>query len=416
MLKIDKRIYLALLSALIFFIPSNLFFKFFVPSGYVNGLLIDYLIPKIYFSECILLVLLSVWSVENFRSIYFSFLKKYAPFFLLFLVLFVRQFFATKSLPAILDFIRIVEAFGLIFFLIKEKWVLKSRVFFMSWCCVLVFQSLLAITQFQVQHSVFPSYLFFGETRLANQIDIAKNKIGYEEKILPYGTTSHPNILAGFLVIGVLVLLQSFSIGRNRKFYIFLGVTALSFIALFLAQSISAWLCLFFGVIYIKWRPHWSQRHQKIYFFCVILFILFSPFFLHFLAKTFTSNTSFLRRDDLNTSAIHIIERNSLFGVGLQNFTAHIEEYSPTAEAVRFMQPVHNIFLLWVSETGLIGILLVAVLVLHFRTNNLIVVLFCLFPIMIFDHYLLTQETGLLLVSFFSFGCIMQKKKEEICH
>jgi len=416
MLKIDKRIYLALLAVLIFFIPSNLFFKFLVPTGYVNGLLIDYLIPKIYFSECILLLLLGLWSIENFRLFHVSFLKKYAPFFFLFFVLFLRQFFAIKPLPSVLDFIRIVEALGLIFFLVKEKWVIMSKVFFMSWCCVLVFQSLLAIAQFQVQHSVFPSYLFFGETRLANQIDIAKNKIGFEEKILPYGTTAHPNILAGFLVIGVLILLQSVSIGRNRKFFIFLGVTILSFIALLLAQSISAWLCLLFGVIYIKWRPHWSQRHQKIYFFCAILFILFSPFFLHFLAKTFTSNTSFLRRDDLNTSAIHIIERNSLFGVGLQNFTAHIEEYSPTAEAVRFMQPVHNIFLLWVSETGLIGILLFVFLAQSFRKKNVSAVLFCLFPIMIFDHYLLTQETGLLLVSFFIFGCIMQKKEEKICH
>ena len=59
-----KKFYPWLIAFLIFFIPTNLFFKFTIPTAYVDGLLVDYLLPKIYASDLIILSMLAMWICE----------------------------------------------------------------------------------------------------------------------------------------------------------------------------------------------------------------------------------------------------------------------------------------------------------------------------------------------------------------
>ncbi|MEA3355691.1 MAG: hypothetical protein U9Q63_04395, partial [Patescibacteria group bacterium] len=43
---------------IIFLIPCNLSKHFILPSSYVNGILVDYLIPSIYFTDILIIILL----------------------------------------------------------------------------------------------------------------------------------------------------------------------------------------------------------------------------------------------------------------------------------------------------------------------------------------------------------------------
>ena len=54
-----------------------------------------------------------------------------------------------------------------------------------------------------------------------------------------------------------------------------------------------------------------------------------------------------------------MIKDNFLFGVGLNNFTVFVDKYNYDSSDIRFSQPVHNIFLLIFSESGVFAFLLI---------------------------------------------------------
>jgi hypothetical protein len=107
------------------------------------------------------------------------------------------------------------------------------------------------------------------------------------------------------------------------------------------------------------------------------------------------------RRVWLTDAATKIWSKSVLTGVGVNQFTAYLETVNPSKELVRFVQPAHHLGWLWLSETGLLGVMLVGLiiyLVCHKNPNQLNSVLTWLIvatPIIIWDHYLLTHPTGL---------------------
>jgi len=85
-------------------------------------------------------------------------------------------------------------------------------------------------------------------------------------------------------------------------------------------------------------------------------------------------------------------------GVGLNNFTVVMDQYGYIPATTRFLQPVHNIYLLILAETGLTGLLGFAYLIWKgpFWRNK--AGPYCLlFFLGLFDHWPLTLQTGLLL-------------------
>ncbi|MDP4030687.1 MAG: O-antigen ligase family protein, partial [Candidatus Beckwithbacteria bacterium] len=109
--------------------------------------------------------------------------------------------------------------------------------------------------------------------------------------------------------------------------------------------------------------------------------------------------TSFSRRSQLTNISLKMFQDRPLTGVGLNNFTVVMDRYGYVPAATRFLQPVHNIYLLILSETGLIGTLGFLYLILQglslkaFKERPLWILLF----LGLFDHYPLTLQTGLLL-------------------
>jgi O-antigen ligase len=412
-----RKVYLVLLACTLFLIPANLFLKFFEQTAYVNGLLIDYLLPKLYASDLPILALLWAWVGElawhKQKKTPEKKIQRVSLYFIITILLtlgfFFRQYAAEKSFAAIWFFLKLLEMGALATFLYykRDVWQ-KNTVLPLVLAGTLLFQSIVGIWQFNTQKSFFPSYLWLGEVHLQQPLGLAKGNFNGVEKVLPYGTTAHPNILAGFLVIGILLLLAQL---KTQKINIFtrsvFGITCLfAIVTLYLTQSYSAWLALLIGVLFIFW-PKLTRFFASIKGLILLLCIfIISPFVIHFASQYFLKDTSFQRRNFLNAAALRMIIDRPFIGVGLNNFTAEVEKYSETREIVRFTQPAHNVPLLWLAETGLLGVSLLGSIFFSLWKKKILKVMvipiLILSPILVLDHYLLSQQTGLLLLVFFT--------------
>ena len=129
-----------------------------------------------------------------------------------------------------------------------------------------------------------------------------------------------------------------------------------------------------------------------------------------------TVDLSITRRRELNFFAFEMIRDHKVFGVGLNNFTVALDGYGRVSGLTRFLQPVHNIFLLVGAETGLFGLLaflglcLIALKKSISASGLLILTLIQLFWLGLFDHYLLTLQPGLLLFCL-SLGLAFSRQK-----
>ncbi len=386
-----------LTAVLISLIPSNLFLKFFVDSAYVHGLLVDYLIPKLFVSDLVIFALLGLWLWENVPlKINWPKINKWLV--LLLVLFFIRQLFTSHPLASVWYFFKLMEMFALGFYFLHHQNIFKSKIIHWSLLLTLAFQSLLAIYQFHTQHSLF-GYYFFGEPNLSNYIGLAKGVFDGAEKTLPYGTTAHPNILGGFIAVTLLILYTL----RNKvsnKIVFFLTI-AIAGYALYLTQSISAWLILLTAIALFLGQKYFNNKGKLKVAYFVLFFLIVTPLTFQLFSIIYPTNNSLVRREYLQRAAIKMIWDQPLVGVGLNNFTAEVENYTNNPEIVRFVQPTHHVIALWLSETGLLGLTLVLLIWKLFTKeikSEILLALVIISPIVFLDHYLLTTQTGLLLL------------------
>ena len=336
---------------IVFLIPSNLAKHFVLPSSYVGGSLVDYLIPAVYLTD-ILIILLLILKPIKIKAVP-------RPIIIFLICLLPSVIWAASPLPAIYKWIKFLEMGWL------AAWVRQYRPNFTKpLIAAVIFQSVLAIGQWFRQGSLF-NYWFLGEqpytaaTPGIDQITWLDGSL----KIPPLGTTPHPNVLGGFLAV---------------------AGGAYAAIPLFLTFSLSAWLAL---LLKNKWT-------LLVGLAALIIF----GHNLSFLAP----ESSFSRRSQLTKMALAMAKDHPLTGVGLNNFTVVMDRYGYIPATTRFLQPVHNIYLLLLSETGLIGFLGFGYLLFKGRSWFTDKVRPChpallLFFLGLFDHWPLTLQTGLLL-------------------
>lgn len=394
-----------LFALLIFTIPSNLFKTFLENSAYVRGIRVDYLIPKLHLSDFVLIALLFILLIDKKnQKILQQFISQIHHKSLLvigMLLLSVMQLTVTHPIISVL-FLTKVIALGIIGIVIsKNTQLLKSKATVTAINFTIIFQSLLAWYQYLFQKSFF-GYYFLGETNLNAYAGIAQSTAFGVQKILPYGTTAHPNILAGILVVFSLFQLNR-ALSEKKYKRVNLVLLFLSISTILLTQSLSALLALTIGFATIvfakKTKKHISLKGigalyiaSNLLIITILAFSLFKPNY---------GDTSTYRRAFLNDAAINMTANNLLTGVGLQNFTAHVEQYSSSREVVRFVQPAHNVFLLFISETGLLGITIALALLIPLLRKKVTIqhpeYLLALIPLLALDHYLITMQSGILL-------------------
>ncbi|MFH0863798.1 MAG: O-antigen ligase family protein [Candidatus Gottesmanbacteria bacterium] len=384
---------------LVIFLPTQLGKHFWPDWSMINGLRIDYLSPTLYLTDIIIIGILMLWFIEKITKLRLKISafdkKEYLLLAAFSFLLIVNCLFAQNQGVAFYKLVKVIEFSLLGLYIAKTKIQLSTIIRLLS--AAVLYSSFLAISQFLNQGSIGGIFYWLGERTFdSGTPGIALAVFNGQLLLRPYATFPHPNVLAGFLVVAVPLLIVN-----KPKLWWFISI--LGIIALFLSFSRVAWITfglwimgyIFYGRI-IKYKA-WNM----IFLFCVIplllaISIIYSPI----------QQESITYRQDLNAVALKMFTSSPLLGVGLNNFLVRLPEFYRFPGPVYFLQPAHNIFLLIASETGLIGLIsLIWFLILTIRrllliTNYmLLTTLSTILVLGLFDHYFYTLQQGQLLLA-----------------
>lgn len=389
---------------LVLLLPVNLARHFFFDFAYVDGILVDYLIPTVYLTDILIWGLLGFWAFRAFRDFRgFSVRNSFVLCLGFLLVASFSVFRAVNQPAAVYKWLKLLEYVLFALYVSKHVDLKKDWARIVTLLSVgVIFESVLTIAQWFNQGSIF-GYWFFGENRYtAATPGIAILDLAGIRKVRPYGTFPHPNVLGGYLAISVpWIFYEIISQARkakregqncSAKLKTFYMVTFIwGTVSLYLSFSRSAW---FVGALGLLLTSGLSWRRGLASF-------LLAPF------SSLLTTLSVVRRAELNWIALQMIKDNPLLGVGLNNFTVMMDEYGRISGWARFLQPVHNIYLLIASEIGLLGLLIfLGLLVFAFDLllkNRKFLLLISLTQIVLLglaDHYLWTIQQGSLLFWF----------------
>ena len=387
-----------LIGAVIFLIPTNWFLKLTETFQYLAGNRVDYLIPKVYPLELIVAVavLLLLSNRKRAQNLVQS-LRAASPVWLGMLgVGIVWQLFSPRPVLAISWLLKLSLLALLVWLIGQHKKLLQSTSFKKTLLFALIgtilFQSAVTLWQFWTQGSVF-GYWFLGETDLNYFANISKVSIQGREYIAAYGTTAHPNILAGILAVYLPIVVLLNRIIKNTGITKTLSLLALGLggLSLLLTFSISGWLTLgTCSAVMLAGKHTAIKKYQRISGGLLVASGL-AWWGIGFTSMNSTQ-LSISRRITLTQAALHMWLAQPFFGAGLGQFTLFLEKFSATTEVVRFLQPVHHVGLLWLAETGVWGLAL-----LWKARRYLLLAGAALLPALSLDHYWLTQYNALVL-------------------
>lgn len=372
---------------LIFFLPSQLN-KFFWPDfSYIYSLKIDYLAPSINFWDLLLYCLVLVWLSNNPR-----FNLRSLTILLFFLLSVLPSLFFAQNLGA--GLVRLMQFFNasLFAFYLSSQEITKIRSLYLPLVLSVLFFSTIAVGQFFLGKTLGLWYLGERTFSLSTPSIATFNYYG-QIFLRPYSTFAHPNVLAGFLVI-LLPLIVFLNPGKN---YLLLPALIIAALTVFLTFSRAAIIVLAFETVF------YFKRKIKI---LILLVLLTAPYlFVRFNSAFNFDYLSLLRREELAHIAIKFFLEKPVFGIGLNNFLNNSSSSEFISGTVRFLQPVHNIFLLSLAETGIFGFLGLAIIVSYpivriiskRKQPIFIMLLFCWIAILLLsnlDHYFLTLPQG----------------------
>ncbi|MCL5439135.1 MAG: hypothetical protein M1268_04065, partial [Patescibacteria group bacterium] len=245
------------------------FGKHFWPGfSFVSGIRIDYLSPTLYFTDILIFLLFVLFLLNSKKEIISKLFNWKVLLFAL--VLLVGIIFSKNQPAGLYGLLKFFEFFFFGFYISRKLKTIKD---FETLTLVLsigvIFESILAAFQFLNQRSLSGILYYLGERNFNGQTPgIANASISGKLILRPYGTFSHPNVLAGYLIIVSMIIISNFNpstslrtrfqISNAKKmFYIFSLVV--SSIALFLTMgrvAIIAWLAIviFMAFDYLKNR------------------------------------------------------------------------------------------------------------------------------------------------------------------
>lgn len=376
------------------FIPIQLGKHFWLDFSFVFSLKVDYLSPVLYFWDILAISLLVVFLLQK---------KKLNTVALnLFLIFILSQALSINSNAFGVGLVRLEQyivtgLFGV--YIASQRFLQLKRDIFWPIAIGIIFESLLVILEFIKSSSV--GFWILGERSFyIGTPAIAKFNFYGIEFLRPYATFSHPNVLAGFVVIMLPIIFLA-SKNRNKDFFIL--TVFLSFITLVLTSSRVAILG-FVGVFIGLFR-------KPGFLILILTIVLLLPLLITRFSSLINYDTLSLgRRLQLNKIGIEAFATSPIFGIGLNNFISKEADNLIIGEN-RFLQPIHNIFLLTLAETGLVGFLGLTFFIVYpiwrllkmLPSQDSLCLLISWMAILFlgnFDHYLLTSPQGVRLLMF----------------
>ncbi|HRY82478.1 MAG TPA: O-antigen ligase family protein [Candidatus Moranbacteria bacterium] len=226
-----------------------------------------------------------------------------------------------------------------------------------------LFQAIIGIIQFFLQKSI--GLFWLKESLISPDIlGVAKVILNSEKFIRAYGLMPHPNILGGFLLFSIIITLlyQKCSM-RNIKngIWLFRLILTIQIFSLILTFSKSAIIGLLIALVYIyvsrgTFIKNLKQLQNFKLIILSVLIILFSSFILikPDLNSLFTKSLN-ERLFYLNVPHGTFVE-HPILGIGTGQSVLMMQKfYSQTLNFWEY-QPVHNVFLLILSELDVFGL------------------------------------------------------------
>ncbi|MDO8576970.1 MAG: O-antigen ligase family protein [Candidatus Daviesbacteria bacterium] len=345
-----KKVEEILLFLTLLFLPTQLGKHFWPQFSYVYSLKVDYLSPTVYFWDILMVGLFVVWILQKPKVN-----KTGLNLFLFFLITQGLSLFGAFNMGAglvRLEQYTIAGFFGVYLASAEYKGLLNK--IYLPISLGILGESVLAILQF-IKGGTLGLWVLGERAFSISTPGIAKFDFFGLQFLRPYGTFSHPNVLAGFALLTLVILsvtkdmTKLYSSANRLRMTIRLAAVLLAGFTIFLTMSRTAIAAGFISAL-ILFKRKWLVLMG------VLLLVLSPILFTRFSSLFNFDNLTLLRREELIESAGQIFLRHPFFGVGLNNFIPTVAS-DLTIGPSRFLQPVHNIFLLALSETGLVGLI-----------------------------------------------------------
>ena len=374
---------LFLFNILSFLLPTQLGLHLNFLNQTVFGFKIDYLIPTIYLTDVVIFLII----IKNINKIKLKILPTllFVGFILLNVV--VSQY----KIASIYKWIKVVEIvlLGIVIINTKKFKIFDNFIKPLSYSIFII--CILGLTQWLLGKTVGGPFYLLGERSFSlGDPGISTFNLFGIEMLRPYSVFSHPNSFAGFLFVFA-ILLINFKKRFNGKYFYALSILIL--VNLFLTFSTNVLFAIIvLGLIHLKPSLNYT-----------------------FLFFDFTSR-SIIQRIELIKSSLQLIKQHFFTGVGINNFIPSLIGVSNKYLNSWELQPVHNIYLLVFSETGFFGFFLFIVLIFNslifsYKSNVLKFSLLAIILTGLFDHYWLTLQQNILLLTFIlALSLRLQKK------
>ena len=354
--------------AVIFFASTQLGLHLWPASSLIYGIRVDYLSPTLYFLDALLVLYLYLT-----RPKWPGFLSALIPLLLLNLLF-------SLNLPASLSWsLHLLLYLGFITTLSRSFLQNVRPVIILT----LVFQTIVASIQVGLGHSLGGLMYYLGERMVAvGSPAIATGVFMGEVVLRGYGTFSHPNVLAGWLVVSLLICLK---LTQNTKARAML--VGLAGLGVLLTQSRAGGLALFGLIIpfYLLNKFRWRAAYLIVLACLSWRFSLLTP------AR---ADLSASERRDLQNISASVSKTYPFTGTGAQ---ASLASYPNLAPGMRLLQPDHNAPTLFFSWFGLVGVLAMLSILRPWKMWGL-TSLIPLAPLLLLDHYFLTSPQGLFIL------------------
>ena len=179
------------------------------------------------------------------------------------------------------------------------------------------------------------------------------------------GTIGWPNTFGTYAATIVCVAFTLWmGLGGTRSSILVGAMCAAGFVPVILSFSRGAWFALLPGLataVLLCWHKGWldarSLARLAVLGLCaVVVGVFFGSSVVSRLAEVSVNMPVIVSRVQLNRIALKMIAAHPLLGVGINTFVEEMWQYDMTGVTELFPEPVHNVYLLVASETGLVGL------------------------------------------------------------
>lgn len=387
-----------------FLLPTQLGKHFFMPFSYVNGVRVDYLALVIHLTDILFVLLVGLY----WKHIWNEMRRHRRILFPIGILATLNCAFSQHPLLASYSLLKLIEIY-IAFVLFKTVHV-PQRIVLSALTAGTLVQLFLALGQFKVHQAIQGLFYYLGERALSiSTPGVAKASLFGEQILRPYGTFSHPNSLGGFYVL-LFAWILSITTSTSRGVIAKISILIMSAMLVLISFSKAAIVTLGVVIVAYFYQRRTSIKACKL---CLIarscMILLVGAFFLSAHGDVF----SFEKRAMLIKQSFQIISKSPLWGTHFGHYLyAHADFATPYPYF--FLQPVHNIFILFIMQSGvvlggLVGWGLISGLKKswHRHKKLLLLPLFVIILTGSIDHYWITLQQNMLLMGIV-FGSIMQ--------